>query len=175
MHLPDGTALLDSVVDRARMVGYPLIVAVPEIEFDHFGEARRSVDDYWLFGGSGDDVLRRFCEANRLCGYNADHIVRVTADCPLLDVEAAKLTVRHHLDTGADFTHHIAEGRGVEVFKRSALEYADRHAKGDWYREHPDEWILDWGESHGLHIELMKFSVDTQEDLDKVRRWLNAN
>lgn len=168
-----GVSMLQRVWERAVEIGYPAMIAVPTQD----AELIEPWCENWYLGPD-EDVLLRYVKAARLCG--ADHVIRVTADCPLLDPEAARFTVLHHLETDADLTLYEAEGRSVQVFKREALERAGRQS--NWsddptYREHPDEWILD-GEYYGTFgrekIVRMKFSVDTQEDLDKVRRWLDG-
>lgn len=182
MDMGDGRTMIEWVVERAERIGYPVVVAVPDIADD-----LRTFVWRYLFShiGSEQDVLLRLVGAARMWG--ADHVIRVTADCPFLDVEAARWTVDHHLATGADFTHYIAEGRGVEVFTREALERSDRESaaspeeswalrnSGDftrfrsrqWYREHPDEWILNHPDR--FHVETVKFSVDTPADLERAR------
>ena len=159
-----GQRLIDRVVDRATQIGYPVCVATPSWEFFWRCYARQFSE----LGVEEKDVLGRYVEAARQL--RADHIIRVTADCPFLDVEAARWTVQHHLQTGADFTHYVAEGRGVEVFTREALEESYKLAPRGvrFYHEHPDEWILH--NPRRYHIETMKFSVDTAEDLELARR-----
>jgi spore coat polysaccharide biosynthesis protein SpsF (cytidylyltransferase family) len=97
--------------------------------------------------------------------------VRVTGDCPFLDVEAARWTLDQHLAGDADLTtYHLAEGRGVQVFKASALKSADTLADDQpaKWRHSPDVFILD---HPGLFsVEYMKFSVDTPEELELARR-----
>lgn len=155
-----GKPLIWHVIHRARLIGPKVCLAIPA------GDAMLKVVARNMFvqcvEGSPDDVLGRYVQAASVM--DADHVVRVTGDCPFLDVEAAKWTIAWHLQTGADFTHHVAEGRGLEVFTRQALVDSAERAQGVWFREHPDEWIL-----HNqvcYHVERIKFSVDTPEDLE---------
>src|SRR5438128_5145 len=111
-----GTMMLRRVIDRARLIGYPVCVAIPREDKFPWAEIDNSLPSevfsqgFWTFWqGSENDVLERYSEA--ACAMKADHVIRVTSDCPFLDVEAARWTVDHHLQTGADFTHYIAEGR----------------------------------------------------------------
>jgi spore coat polysaccharide biosynthesis protein SpsF len=129
--------------------------------------ARKCIGREWVYvEGSEDDVLARYVDAARQL--DADHVVRVTADCPFLDVEAGRWTIASHLESGADFTAYVAEGRGIEVFSRRALEHADMYAPNiPLYREHPDEFIL--GHRRQFDTNFVKFSVDTEEELDIAR------
>lgn len=160
-----GHTMLERCVHRARQIGHPICVAIPDNEPEL---AVYCLSHDWTYlEGPSDDVLDRYILAARTL--NADHIIRITADCPFLDVEAARWTVSRHLETGADFTHYPAEGRGIEVFTRHALEESGRLAPRDVtiYREHADEWILH--NPRRYHIERLKFSVDTPEDLEQAR------
>ena len=49
------------------------------------------------------DVLARFHGACTAHG-PVDHVVRLTGDCPLADPAVIDRVVRHHLDSGADYT-----------------------------------------------------------------------
>lgn len=166
MHMPDGRTMLEHVMARAAQISDDVLVAFPTDDTAIFDLCREQ--DWRYRGGSEPDVLGRYLAASD--GY--EHVVRVTGDCPLLDVEAARLTVRQHLDSGADVTHHLAEGRGVQVFKREALLLSDQ-CSSVFYREHPGEWLFDHVEEAGLTVELMKFSVDTEDDLHRVRAWMS--
>lgn len=159
--------VMDSVMHRCDQIGYPVCVAMPRRDNPL---ADLCIRRGWLYvEGSEKDVLGRYAETARVC--DADHIIRVTSDCPFLDVEAARWTVDVHLETGADFTHHVAEGRGVEVFSRAALFRADKDACTGWEREHPDEHIL--ARPDRFRIVTAKFSIDTLEDLELARRRAN--
>ena len=84
-----------------------------------------------IFRGSETDVLSRFMGA--ASQYNADIIVRLTGDCPLLDprVIAEVIQLRKMKDvmyaTNTDPPTY-PDGLDVEVFTREALEIANREA-----------------------------------------------
>lgn len=165
----DGLTMIERVHQRCLEFGYPVIVTPPvlDVDFQHF-LIDKGIE---FFYGSEKDVLSRY--VNCMNHYQADHVVRVCGDSPLIDPEAARITIRHHLDSGADFTHYPAEGRGVEVFTRYVLEESDQRGQAIWYREHPDEWILQ--NRHLYEIEELKFSVDTAEELERMRKWLDTD
>lgn len=156
--------LIDHVVDRAAQLGPPVCLAIPEGDQEL---ARVCIGRGWVyFEGPEDDVLTRYVECARQL--RASHVVRVTADCPFLDVEAGRWTIQSHLESGADFTQYVAEGRGIEVFTRAALEDSGGRATTGFFREHIDEWVL--SNPWRYTINTVKFSVDTEEDLDLARR-----
>ncbi len=46
-----------------------------------------------VYRGSEDDVLDRYYQA--ACMYHADPVMRITADCPLLDVEVVRTVIEN--------------------------------------------------------------------------------
>ncbi|MGY6531414.1 cytidylyltransferase domain-containing protein [Glycocaulis sp.] len=89
--------------------------------------------------GSRDDVLARFAGALALT--EADTIVRVTADCPLIDYAliGKALAVFYaerpdHLSCGSDGGY--PRGINAEIVSRGALETAAREAVEPFEREH---------------------------------------
>lgn len=97
-----------------------------------------------VFRGPLDDVLARFLGA--LAAWPADHLVRLTADCPLIDPGLIDATIARHLESGADYTaNRVAEagypkGQDVEVITAAALRRAGASAATPEEREH-----VTWG------------------------------
>jgi spore coat polysaccharide biosynthesis protein SpsF len=135
------------------------------------------------YRGSEHDVLSRYAGAAREA--DADLVVRVTSDCPLIDPDEtdaviAALEVRR---TTADYASnrlepHLPRGLDVEALWRDALERADRlatsrpareHVTWFCYEERPDLFELHSGrrpvDAHDL-----RWTVDTADDLAMVRR-----
>lgn len=89
--------------------------------------------------GSRDDVLARFAGALYLT--EADTVVRVTADCPLIDsalIDKALAVFEaerpDHLSCGSDGGY--PRGINAEIVARAALEIAAREAAEAFEREH---------------------------------------
>ena len=96
------------------------------------------------FRGSEEDVLDRFYQASRLL--KPAHVVRITADCPMIDPKIINEIVLKHLKNGSDYTSNTIEptypdGEDVEVFKMSALEKAWKSAKLSSEREHVTPYV----------------------------------
>ncbi len=167
LDLGGGVSMLNYVLLVSRKIGYPAYIATAD---PWLGTLYR--EDCVFLPRTEDNVTERLYRA--AVQLELDHIIRVTADSPFIDVWAAQQTVIQHLETGADFTHHVAEGRGIEVFTRDALEASATNARGD-EQEHPDLYILNHHHrfpGEFFHVELMKFSVDTPEELELARRRL---
>jgi len=73
--------------------------------------------------GSAEDVLERFLVAARI--YEADFLLRITGDCPVVSFEIANMLVDAHLSAKADVTYCLqpfAIGTASEVYSVSALQ-----------------------------------------------------
>ena len=81
-----------------------------------------------VFRGSEDDVLDRYVQAGREAG--ADHVIRVTSDCPAGGPGEADRVIAHHLDTGADYTQNITVWGGEAPAGRRRRGVHDRRARG---------------------------------------------
>jgi len=96
--------------------------------------------------GSLDDVLDRFHIAAQTL--KLDHIVRITADCPLVDpVEIDRLIhfyIEHNLDYASnsfDNPNSVQDGLDVEIFSFTSLSQAAISSTNPSDREHVTSWI----------------------------------
>ncbi len=120
-----------------------------------------------VFCGSEDDVLDRFYQLARLI--KPGNIVRITADCPLLDPAVVDLVIKEHARAGADYTTNtipptFPDGEDVEVFTFAALERAWKKAALPSEREHVTPYIRKRPGSFKIH------SVRNARDLSG-KRW----
>ena len=96
------------------------------------------------FRGSEDDVLDRFYNACK--NEDANYIVRVTSDCPLIDPDVVDSVIDATIAARADYGSNVLEetfpdGQDVEVFTFDALEKAWREATLRSDREHVTPYI----------------------------------
>ena len=92
------------------------------------------------FRGPLRDVLDRYARAVRAAG-EPSHVVRLTADCPLIDPELIDETVRLALASRAAYTSNVEQrsypvGLDVEVITTEALLAAAAEATDPYDREH---------------------------------------
>jgi Spore coat polysaccharide biosynthesis protein F, CMP-KDO synthetase homolog len=97
-----------------------------------------------VFAGSEEDVLDRYYQAAKLC--KPDHVVRITADCPLHDPAVIDRVIHKHLELDNDYTSNTLEetfpdGLDCEIFTFAALEQAWKKAKLLSEREHVTPYI----------------------------------
>ena len=94
------------------------------------------------YRGSENDVMSRYYECAKK--YNPDTVVRMTADCPLIDPEIIDKVVRRFEDDNVDYcantvppeTSKFPDGSDVEVFSMKALKQANTEVKNTHLREH---------------------------------------
>lgn len=139
-----------------------------------------------VYRGSEHDVLSRFVLAARET--HADVVVRVTADCPLLDPTVTDRVVDAlTLDpSGADYASNVIRrtfprGLDVEALFVDALVRVDRLAKSALEREHVtiairserSELFLTRSVEADQDDSDLRWTVDEEEDLDLVRALYN--
>ena len=132
--------------------------------------------------GPEDDVLSRYVLAVREHG--ADVIVRITADCPLVDPAIIDLVIRARADEGADYASNVApatypDGYDVETLTAECLFRIDREATLAYEREHVTvrvrEHLDDYRTArvrNDRDLSWMRLTVDLPEDLDRIARLL---
>lgn len=182
----NGKPMIAWVVERTRLaksVDY-VAVATTTDAADDAVEAWCRESQTACYRGSMFDVLDRFYQAARL--YAADIVVRVTADCPVIDPGVIDETVAAFHAQGADFaanrlpppwgrTYPI--GLDTEVCLFSALERAWKEAREAHEREHVMPYLYDTPGRFKIYqlnttpdYGSLRWTVDTPEDLDFIRR-----
>jgi spore coat polysaccharide biosynthesis protein SpsF len=133
------------------------------------------------FRGSEEDVLDRVVKAAEWA--NADIIVEITGDCPLIDPGLVDKLVGDFLVGGADFVsnilpHTTPRGTDVRVFRTSDLAEINRTSKDPADHEHVSLHFwehLDKYTCRNVEMDLpdvvaeIRLTVDTEEDLALVR------
>lgn len=134
---------------RARRIDRLVVATSIEPSDDVLAETL-AAEGVAVHRGPLDNVLARFVGA--LDAYPADHVVRLTADCPLADPEGVDAAIALHLESGADYTSNTPDafsapkGLDVEVMTAAALRRAAAEASTQEEREH-----VTWGLYHGDH------------------------
>ena len=132
------------------------------------------------FRGSESDVLDRFYQAAK--HYGAEAIVRITADCPLIDPNVVAKVVGAYLSGTHEYVtntlrYTYPDGQDVEVFSFEALETAWHQARRPQEREHVTPYLRISGRFKALNIENevdlsarhLRWTVDDPADLAFVR------
>lgn len=129
------------------------------------------------FRGSEDDVLDRFYGAAKEHG--ADIVVRITADCPLIDPGVIDRVVERFQRGDCDYAtnalrYTYPDGLDTEVFSMAALEQAWREARKPSEREHVTPYLRS-GKFRAVNVanetaaSPQRWTVDHPADLEFVR------
>ncbi len=134
------------------------------------------------FRGSLSDVLDRVYQAALSQAPLPDHVVRLTADCPLTDWRLIDSLIEVHLKGGFDYSSNTIprsypKGLDAEIVTLAALEEAWRKAANDYQREHVTPYFYQAGTCETFRIgserqeenwEDLRWTLDTPEDYDMI-------
>jgi spore coat polysaccharide biosynthesis protein SpsF len=193
-----GQPVLRRVVERLRrsQILDGFIVATTRDVTDDPVEEYCLLQGYPVYRGGMFDVLDRFYQA--ACQVEAGIIVRVTADCPVIDPGLMDETIRALSGNNADFAANRLPppwkrsypiGLDVEVCTFAALECAWKEANQKYQREHVMPYIYEGVEldasptalghsmrgfkiaqlNHVPDYGALRWTVDTPEDLELLR------
>jgi glutamate-1-semialdehyde 2,1-aminomutase/spore coat polysaccharide biosynthesis protein SpsF len=177
-----GRPVLRWVVDAAAAIPGcdRVIVATTSAPADDVVAAWCVASGVGYFRGDEDDVLSRFAGAAHAA--KAEVVIRVTADCPLLDPEEAGKVLSAVMSGEFDYASNndpptYPDGLDCEAFTRIALDDADRLARRPSEREHVTPYMR--SPRSGLRIARIgcpagdlgaeRWTLDTPEDLEFLR------
>jgi glutamate-1-semialdehyde 2,1-aminomutase len=132
---------------------------------------------YVCVRGSEDDVLDRFVMAARQV--EADVIVRITGDCPLVDPGLVDEAIRQFVLESVDYLSNTSpasypDGLDIEVFTFATLERAGREAKDVFDHEHVTPYMRRPGlfttgaMVNAQDLSSMRWTVDEPADFEVV-------
>jgi glutamate-1-semialdehyde aminotransferase/spore coat polysaccharide biosynthesis protein SpsF (cytidylyltransferase family) len=177
----DGRPMLWHVVNRVRRsrLVSKVVVATTDKPADDPIAAMCQEEDILCFRGSEDDVLDRFYRAAH--AHSADVVVRITADCPLIDAAVIDEIVSRYKQSDCDyvsntFRYTFPDGLDTEVFSFRALDRAWREARKPSEREHVTPYLRT-GKFRTANVESdapvgvgnLRWTVDHASDLEFVR------
>lgn len=140
-----------------------------------------------FYRGSESDVLARYYET--ATKFRADCIVRVTADCPLIDPEIVDEAIIRFKDYGDEECNYLSNtlertyprGLDCEVMSYDALEAAHTVARQLPEREHVTPYI--YTHPHIFRLQSLtsetddsryRWTVDTEQDFELIKMMLEA-
>lgn len=179
-----GKPMLEHVVQRTARASSvdDVVVATTNTRGDDAIAALCAEREWRCFRGAEHDVLERYRAAAAEC--DADTVVRITADCPLIDHDVIDGVVgvlaahRAELDYVCNFLplRTFPRGLDVEAFTRTALDLAAAEDDCAATREHVTEYILRnpgqfrlRGVTTDPDRSGLRWTVDTADDLRLVR------
>jgi len=178
-----GKPMLQHVVERVRRSGCldQVVVATSTDPSDDRISLFCAEHEIAFCRGDLDDVLNRFHAAARWCA--ADVLVRITADCPLIDPQVLRGVVDVFQGGEYDYVSNVSpptfpDGLDVEVFSMNALEIAWREANHSadrlhvtpFLRENPAPGRFRQGNvKNSTDLSTLRWTVDEPRDLVFVR------
>jgi spore coat polysaccharide biosynthesis protein SpsF len=131
-----------------------VVVATSEHKRDDIIEVFASNAGASVYRGDENDVLGRMYGSAK--EYDADIVVRITGDCPLIDPEIVDLTINTLIETNADYVSNTVQrtfprGLDTEVFTMESFERVvekseepyEREHVTPYYKEHMSEFEID--------------------------------
>lgn len=138
------------------------------------------------YRGSEDDVLSRYHGA--AIANQADVVVRVTSDCPLIDPQVIDQVIQFYLDAYPKYDYvsnclgrTYPRGMDTEVFSFKSLDEAFYQATAQGDREHVTPFVhrqfnrynlgqVNYFNNHSEH----RWTVDTLEDFELIKRIIES-
>lgn len=130
------------------------------------------------YRGSENNVLARYIDAAE--HYNADAVVRITGDCPVIDSSLIDMCVAKYREGGFDYVSNVLpptypDGLDVEVVSTQSLKESYEVSKTKENIEHVTPYIRSTGKYSKYNIENsedlsnLRWTVDEPSDLEVIR------
>lgn len=180
--LADKTVLAH-VIERAQafhnVQGIVVATTVGSQDDPIVEEAKRK--GVMVYRGSESDVLSRYYEA--AFQVQADTVIRITSDCPLIDPEVSSYVIQEYLKEGIyDYVSNTLErtyprGLDAEIFSFASLEMAYRETSEIHDREHVTPYL--YNNPHRFSCRSVvcqdgildyRWTLDTPEDWELIQR-----
>lgn len=132
-----------------------------------------------VFRGDEEDVLGRYLAAAEML--DADVVLRVTADCPLIDPHVCDGVLALQKETGADYVCNNAPpswplGLDCEAITVDLLRRSAKHAVDPFEREHVSLWARSREDvmaanfpNLGAPLDKHRWTIDYPEDMEYTR------
>lgn len=176
VRLLSGLSILEHIIIRLQQV--------PEIDQIQLATPQAKTEaplleiakklDIAIFQGDEENVLERFIQAGE--AIEAQHIVRICGDNPLIDIPLLRSLIKAHIESNADYTisaDPIPLGTGCEVVRLETLKSIGEQTRESKYLEHVTTWFHDHNDKFTItqvkaptYLKNCPFrlTVDTPED-----------
>lgn len=187
MKLLEDKIVLDHVIDRLSLSKYAskVIIATTNKLNDNIIVNHCINRKTEVYRGSEKDVLKRYYDCATY--YHSNIIVRVTSDCPLIDVSCIDLMIEHFINQQLNYlgpkyfgNHNFPDGFNGEVFSYNVLKEAHEYALEN-EKEHVTTYIqkkyktqeflypIDYKKYTNLQFDQLHLSLDTQDDYELLK------
>jgi spore coat polysaccharide biosynthesis protein SpsF len=182
-----GKPLLIRMVERVKSAAYAgkVIIATSTNKEDDLIVKVAEKEGIPVFRGDSLNLLDRHYKAAR--HYNADIVVKIPSDCPLIDPSVINKVIYYYLDNASiyDYVSNLhppsyPDGNDVEIFPVRILEIAWKEAAKAFEKEHTTPFIWEHRERFrignvnwetGLNYSLShRWTIDYQEDYEFLKK-----
>ena len=184
-----GRPMLAHQLDRLRNVKYAneIVIATSHAKTDDAIAEFSERNNVCFFRGEENDVLSRYMAA--ATQFQADVVVRITADCPLIDPAVIDQVIAAYCeDMGArtyvsnTLERSYPRGMDVEVFPVTLLQEVHRYAKTKYDREHVTPYLIrnDLNNiilrniAYYRNISAFRFTLDYLKDYEQISGILHS-
>ncbi|GAA3351015.1 glycosyltransferase family protein [Deinococcus persicinus] len=177
----NGRPLLSYQLERLQQSNHinDLVIATTLNEKDDLIVEFCKKNNILWFRGSEKDVLARYYETAKT--FKADAIVRITSDCPIIDVQVVDKTIQYFVDNNYEYVSNTVDrtyprGLDTEAFTFEVLEKAYKEAVMERDREHvtayfytnPDVFKIS-SVRNETDYSKYRWTVDTEEDFQLIK------
>lgn len=164
-----------SRISNSKLINQ-IVIATTDLSGDDLIEKFCEENNINFYRGSSDDVLSRYYFAAKK--FNADIILRITSDCPLIDPKIVDAIIIKLLNNNFDYASNVLKrtfprGYDAEVFTFQTLENAFKLAKENYEREHVTPFIYNHPElftlfnyENEIDYSNYRLTIDTKEDYE---------
>jgi spore coat polysaccharide biosynthesis protein SpsF len=179
-----GKSVLEHDIERVKQCNQidDIIIATTDHENDTVIAMEAEKCGVKCFRGSESDVLSRYYFAAK--ENNADIVVRITSDCPLIDpfvtdqvIDFYKTHDYHYVSNGNTDPSKVTYPRGLdtEVFSFKGLEEAYLNAKESYQREHVTPYFYEDGKNvyfykNNKDYSKYRWTLDTDSDWELIQQ-----
>lgn len=177
-----GKTVLEHVITRvkqSKLIDEIIIATTVKLDDDAIVEESKRLEVKY-YRGSEEDVLSRYYYAAEK--NNADVIIRITSDCPLIDPHIIDKIIKFYKENkyeivtnaGSDLSQRTyPRGLDTEVFSFRQLEYAFMKATEKYQREHVTPYIYEnYDKIHyyknDKDYSKHRWTLDTEEDFELI-------
>lgn len=181
-----GKPILWHVINRlsySKLINQ-IIVATTNLPEDDKVKEFCKLNNILFYRGSSDDVLSRYYETAKI--FNADLIIRITSDCPVIDPQILDKMLNEFFDLydkeKIDYMSNtiirtFPRGLDAEIFPFNVLEKIHLEAKQNYEREHVTPYIYQHPEIFKIKnyacekdYSFHRWTVDTIEDFQLIEK-----
>lgn len=178
-----GKSVLAHDIERVKQSKFidDIIIATTTHKNDDIIEKEALICGVKCYRGSEDDVLSRYYYAAK--EYEADIIIRITSDCPLIDPFILDDVIVFFQENNYDIVTNAGidpsqrtypRGLDVEIFSFAKLEEAFEKAKEPYQHEHVTPFIYEFGTvgnfKNDIDYSMYRWTLDTDEDWELIQK-----